>query len=244
MAAFVKLSGRTVCAGALILVLLCLAWKAGREGISNFYAHSATREYDLWATPGHRFRGDEWVREMQYLTESLHYSPNNAWALEEMGRFQMHRMHAATDPALAAAAVRSANAHFHRALMERPTTPFAWANLALSMLYMDQLDDELFAALRYADELGPWEPAVQQLVLFVGLTVWHRLGTPQQGAMVRTLERAMRRNAQQVTELVKRFNRFDLLCDIQGGNMKMERPCSRLQESEPRSIRPKRPKRT
>jgi hypothetical protein len=237
MAAIGKFSGRAVSVGALILVLGCLAWKAGKEGISNFYVQSAHQEINRWETPGQRFRGDEWTRVMQYLTKSLHYSPNNAWSLEEMGTFQLRRMRAATDPALAMAAVRSANAHFHMTLIERPASPFAWANLALSKLYLDELDDELFAALRRADELGPWEPEVQQSVLFVGLAAWHKLGAAQQAAMVRTLERAVRRNAPKVTEIVKSFNRLDLLCAINNSELKMEGPCSRLQKSEPRSNR-------
>ena len=84
MVAIGKLPGRAVCAGALILVLAGLAWKAGKEGISNFYVQSANQEIKRWATPGQRFRGDEGTRVMHYLTESLRYSPNNAWSLEEM----------------------------------------------------------------------------------------------------------------------------------------------------------------
>jgi len=228
-----KLSRRAIYAGALILILGCLAWKAGKEGISNYYVEAAHQEIGRWATPGQRFRGDEWARVNQYLSESLRYSPNNAWSLEEMGAFQLRRMRAATDPVLATALARSANADFHLALIERPTSPFTWANLALSKLYLDELDDELFAALRHADELGPWEPEIQQSVLFVGLAVWHKLGTAQRAELVRTLERAMRRNAQRVTEIVKTFNRFDLLCGLNNARQKIERPCGRLQKSEP-----------
>jgi hypothetical protein len=72
MAAVGKLSRRAVCAGALILILACLAWKAGKEAISNLYAQPANREINRWATPGQGFRGDESARVMQYLTESLH----------------------------------------------------------------------------------------------------------------------------------------------------------------------------
>jgi hypothetical protein len=234
MAATGRGSGRAACAGALILVLACLAWKAGREGISNVYVQSANQEIKRWATPGQRFRGDEWTRVMQYLAESLRYSPENAWSLEEMGTFQLRGMSAATDPALAMAAVRSANAHFRKTLMERPISPFAWANLALSKLYLDELDDELFAALRWADELGPWEPEVQQTVLFVGLAAWHKLGPAQRVAMVRTLERAVRRDAPKITEIVRSFDRLDLLCAISNRKLKMEETCSRLRKSEPR----------
>ncbi len=237
MAAIGKLSGRAVCASTLILVLACFAWKAGKEGISNFYVQSAHQEINRWATPGQRFRGDEWARVMQYLTESLHYSPSNAWALEEMGAFELTRMRAARDPALATAAARNANTHFYTSLIERPASPFAWANLALSKLYLDELDNELFAVLRHADELGPWEPEVQQSVLFVGLAAWHKLGTAQRAAMVRTLHRAVLRNAPRVIEIVKTFNRVDLLCGLNDVKLKMERPCGGLQKSEPRPKR-------
>ena len=238
MAAVGRFSARPVCARALILLLLCLAWMAGIEGISNLYVHWANREINRWATPGQRVRGEDWTRVMQNLTESLRYSPNNAWALEAMGAFQLRRKRVATDPALAAAAVRSANTYLHLTLMERPTNPIAWANLALSEFHLNDLDEDLFAALRHADELGPWEPEVQYLVLFVGLAAWDKLGADQRAATVRTLKRAMRQNAPKVTELVKSFKRFDLLCDIKDEKLKMERPCGRLQKSEQRSNRP------
>lgn len=237
MAAINKLSGRNVVTCALILVLGCLAWTAGKEGISNYYVQLARQEIDRWAASGQRFRGDEWTRVVQYLTESLRYSPNNAWSLEETGSFELRRMRAATDPASAIAAARGANTHFHMALVERPTSPFAWANLALSKLYLDELDDELFAALRHADELGPWEPEVQQSVLFVGLATWHKLDAAQRAAMVRTMARAMRRDAPRVTEIVKSFNRLDLLCATDNNTMKrnknleLDGACSELQKS-------------
>lgn len=235
MAAIGGQSGRVACAGALILVLACLIWKAGKEGISNFYVQSANQEIKRWETPGNRLRGDEWARVMRYLTQSLRYSPVNAWALEEMGAFQLRGMHAATDPALAMAAARSAKTQFHMTLIERPTSPFTWANLALSKLYLDELDDELFAALAHADELGPWEPVVQQSVIFVGLAAWHKLGPAQRAAMVRTLERAVQRNAPKVMEIVNSFNRLDLLCAINYSKLKIEETCARLQKSKPRS---------
>jgi len=214
-------------------MLGCLAWKAGREGISSFYVEAAHKEINRWATPGQRFHGDEGARVLQDIRESLRYSPNSAWSLEEAGAFQLRRMRVARDPALATAAARSANSLFHLALIERPTSPFAWANLALSKLYLDELDDELFAALRHADELGPWEPEVQQSVLFVGLAAWHKLDAAQRAAMIQTLGRAVRRNASKVTEIIKTFDRFDLLCDLLGGRQEMQGPCSRLRKSEP-----------
>jgi len=68
------------------------------------------------------------------------------------------RVGAAKDPQLAVAAMRSANTHFHLALVQRPASPFAWASLALTKLYLGEQDDELLQALQRAEELGPWSP--------------------------------------------------------------------------------------
>lgn len=171
------------------------------------------------------------MRAMTYLTDSLRYSPRNPWTLEEMGALQLRRTRAPTDSRLPMVAVRSANVNFHMALIQRPTSPVAWANLALTKLYLGEEDDALFAVLRNADELGPWEFEVQQLVLFVSLSVWDKLGTDQRAATVRTLERAAQRDAEKVVKLVERFKRVDLLCDIKNAKLKVEEPCSRLRKS-------------
>jgi hypothetical protein len=225
-----KMLWRAVCAGVLILLLGLWALKAGKEGLSNFYLQSAYQGLDRPAAPGERLRGEEWMRVMKYLTDSLRYSPRNPWTLEEMGALQMRRMRAPTDSRLPMVAVRSANVNYHMALMQRPTSPVAWANLALTKLYLDEQDDELFGALRHADELGPWEPEVQQLVLFVSLAAWDKLGAAQRAAVVRTLERAAQRDAGKAANIVESFKRLDLLCDIKNDKLKVEEPCSRLRK--------------
>jgi hypothetical protein len=225
------LSGRVACAGVLILILVFLAVKAGKEGLSNFFVQSAHLEIGRWSEPGHHTQGDEGTRVTQYLTKSLHYSPTNPWSLEEIGTFQLREMSTATDAQLAVAAARSANAYFHRALMERPTSPFAWANLALSKLYLDEQDDELIQALGRAEELGPWEPEVQQTVVFVGLAVWNRLNPAQQAAVVRAMGRGAQRNAGKIAEIAKSFNRIDLFCATNNGTSQGGEACTQISKS-------------
>lgn len=226
-----SLSGRRLCAGALILVLGLLAFKAGKEGLSNFFAQSAQLEIDRWSEPGQLYRGDDWTRVMQYLTKSLHYSPNNPWSLEEMGTLQLRSMSAAKDPRLALAAARSANVDFRRALVQRPTSPFAWASLALSKLYLGEQDDELIQALQRAEELGPWESGVQQTVVFVGLAVWNRLNPAQQATVVRAMRRGAQRNAGNIAEIAKTFNRLDLFCATNNSVSQGREVCSQISKS-------------
>lgn len=222
--------GRAVGASVLILLLGLMALQAAKEELSNFYLQSAYQRLDRPASPEQRLRAEERMSVMQYLTDSLRYSPRNPWTLEEMGAFQLREMRASADSGPPMGAVRSANMYYHMALTQRPTSAGAWAYLALTKLYLDEQDGELFEALRHADELGPWEPEVQQLVLFVSLSVWDKLGASEQAAAVRTLERTAQRDAGKAANIVGSFNRLDLLCDIKNDKLKVDELCRRLQK--------------
>jgi hypothetical protein len=161
----------------------------------------------------------------------MDYSPNNPWPLEELGTLQLRGMGAIRDPQLAVAAARSANEDFRIALKVRPTSPFSWANFALSKLYLGEQDDELFRALGRAEELGPWEPEVQQAVIFVGLTVWNRLSPVQQAAVVRTMERGAQKNQGKIFEIAKTFNRVDLFCALSYSGSQGREVCKQLSKS-------------
>ena len=201
-------------AAALIFLLLLLAFKAGREGISNFYAQSAHLEIERWSQPGRRWKGDESTQVLRYFEKSLDYSPDNPWSLEELGTLQLSIMRASLDPQAAEAAARSANANLRKALIQRPTSPFVWANFALSKLYLGEKDEELVQALMRSEALGPWQPEVQKTVVFVGLSVWNRLNPAEQAAVVRAMERGARRDPRRMAELISTFGRIDLFCAL------------------------------
>lgn len=149
------------------------------------------------------------------FSDSLEFAAGNPWALEGLGALDLARMRASRIPREALAVTRDARVRFREALLLRPTSPFLWANLALSKLYLNQIDDELLTALRHANELGPWEPNVQQTVLFVGLAVWRDLDPELRQALARTIERGASRNANKIHEIVKSYARFDLICAIE-----------------------------
>ncbi|MEK7435955.1 MAG: hypothetical protein AAB150_03635 [Pseudomonadota bacterium] len=222
---------RVAWSAALILLLGLLAFKAGKEGLSNFYVQSAHLEIQRWAKPGQAYRAEDWTRVMHYLASSLRYSPGNPWALEESGTLQLRSMSAARDPQLAEAAARSANVDFRMALVQRPTSPFSWASFALTKLYLGEQDDELVKALLRAEELGPWEPGVQQTVVFVGLSVWNRLNQAGQAAVLRAMQRGAQHNAAKIAEIAMTFNRIDLFCAISKMTSQGREVCSRISKS-------------
>ena len=153
--------------------------------------------------------------------------PDNPWAHEALGALDLARMRLSTIPWQALGYTWAARLRFREALEQRPASTYLWANLALSKLYLDEIDAELFTALRHADELGRWEPKAQETVLFVGLAVWEKLDSDLRQQVVKVLERGAVWNAGKMLEIVKSFGRSDLLCGVKGYDTKSKGWCDR-----------------
>jgi hypothetical protein len=216
-------------AGALLLfVLLALAAvQAARLGVSGALVQMAQLEIDRWNPLQVPLDSGRMLRAEAHLSDSLNFAADNPWALEQIGVLDLARMRASIVPREALAAAQDARARFRQALMQRPASPFLWANLALAKLYLDQIDAEFFSALRHAGELGPWEPAIQQTTLFVGLATWDRLDAGLRQALEQAVERGALHNARNIYEIVKSYRRYDLLCGIKKYNDMSGLECKR-----------------
>ena len=222
--------------GAIAFMALCgfLAFKAGKEALSDAHLKSAFMAVEQANAPGQPSRvspQEQWMHIMQSISESLRYAPTNPWALEEMGTHNIRKMRTGPDGKLPMIGVSTANINFRMALKQRPTSPVAWANLALTKFMLNEVDDELFTALRYADELGPSEFAVQEVVIFVSLNLWDKLDATQRSSAVRTVDRAARRDAAKVAKLLQDQNRIELLCGLENPSAKIQEQCNRLKSS-------------
>lgn len=200
----------------LMLLLLAIAAQSVRLGIAGVIVQLGQHEMDAWSTPPRPQGMREIDRVARYFTDSLEYLPDNPWALESLGALDLARMRLSRIPRQAQAYTWAAQLRFRLALKQRPASALLWANLSLSKLYLDEIDPVFFDALRNADELGPWEPASQQTVLFVGLAAWDRLDPAFKKLIVGVVDRGGVRNAEKVYEIVKMFGRFDLVCGVKG----------------------------
>ena len=203
--------------GALVLVIVLAAAgvESARLGAAHVFADSGSLDVERLISAPRLPAIQDLSRAAGYFADSLRYAPGNPRALEGLGATDFVKMRAAATPQQAVAAMRDAQMHFRQALQQRPTSPFLWANLALAKLNLDEIDAELFAALRYANELGPWEPAVQQTALFVALAAWHGLDAGLRQAVATMIKRGALRNAQAMFEIVQSFGRYDLVCGVE-----------------------------
>ena len=196
-----------------VFIALVIAQTA-RLGAAGLFVQTAQFEIDKWtsAPPPRKPRDTE--RAARFFSAGLQIAADNPWALEGIGALDLASMQTSRSPQEALAFTRDGHTRFRQALIQRPTSPFLWANVALAKLYLNEIDYEFFAALQHADQLGPWEPAVQQTILFVGLAAWQELDPPLRQAMARTIERGAPHNTRNMFEIVKSYRRFDLVCAI------------------------------
>ena len=210
--------GQAACVVLFVVLALTLV-QCVRLGVAGLMVQTAQAEVDQWTPASPHLGTPEISRLGNIFSASLQYATDNPWALEGLGAVDLARMRASRIPREALAAAKDARLHFRHALAQRPTSPFLWANLALAKLYLNEIDAEFFAALRHAEELGPWEPNVQQTTLFAGLAVWPELDPGLKQTMVRTIERGgtnlpLRILPERIFNIVKSYGRFDLICAI------------------------------
>lgn len=212
---------------ALFVVLALIALQVGGLGVSGLFAQMAQLETER-LTAAAAPRSAQGVGHIERrLHSSLRFASGNPWALEQVGALNLARMRASTVPREAVALASDARIRFRQALVQRPTSPFLWANLALAKLYLDEVDAEFFAALRHAEELGPWEPVVQQVSVFVGLAAWRELDPEMRQVLVRTLDRGAHGNAEKLVQIVRSYRRFDLICGVSKYNSITGRECAK-----------------
>ena len=218
---------------ALFLILSLIAVQCVRLGLAGILVQSALSEVETW-TPASRKPGMAQVRRAaKFFSDSLEYASANPWSLEGLGAMDLARMRVSTIPREALAITRSAHARFRQALSLRPTSPFLWANLALTKLYVNEFDEEMSTALRHADELGPWEPTVQQTIVFVGLAAWQYLDPDMRQTLARSIERGAKRDTRKMFEIVKSYTRFDLVCAIEQYRLIAGSDCANAAQASP-----------
>lgn len=216
---------RRAWAAVLFLALLLVAAQSAMLGVAGLIVELGQREVDHWSASRKPQGMREINRVARYFTDSLDYAPGNPWAFEALGALDLARMRLSGIPHQALAYAWAARQRFRHALRERPASPFLWANLALSKLYLDEIDAEFLAALRNADALGPWEPRSQQTVVFVGLATWKKLDPEDRRRVLGGLERGAVWNSGKMLEIVKSFGRYDLICPMKGYHGKVDVQC-------------------
>lgn len=191
-------------------MLAMLGWISLTHGWADLRAAHA--HVPLWAAiKGTRtLTPDQWSEAEGHLQSALALDPGNPSLMEDLGLLEMNRARAAI-PREAAGLVRAVG-YLRRSLRARPSSPYAWANLALAKFWVGEMDAEFRYAIERADTLGAWEPEVQVALVSVGFRAWPALPPASRAIVHQVLRRGLKRQEQVLFDMAAHFGRMDVLC--------------------------------
>lgn len=169
--------GRWVFAGVVCAVAVGVVQQSLVVLRAEWHSSLASERTELWMS-GQADMDDEakWQRAVQDLQAALALTPQDAVLHDSMAQLYSLRANqvwttgqpGTPEMALYAQALEAQLA----SLRLRPTHAASWANLALIHYGLNSTPEETFAAWHKALKLGPYEPEVQELLLFVATEAW------------------------------------------------------------------------
>lgn len=164
------LTARVTAAAGALACLGLLAWSLVQgaalmqANAGDYHASAFTALGELKAPPEELWvKADEAYRSAQALAP---HATDLATALGRMREWQVIEQPPGAPEA--AAARRAALGHHLRALQGRPSSPYAWASVAMVRARLGDTGPAFVQAVDRALALGPWELAVQQRMAVLG----------------------------------------------------------------------------
>jgi hypothetical protein len=200
---------RWLLAGATILALAALMLTALRWGMADARLSQASREVARWEADGTLPDLDSWLDVRSTLLAAQRHETGNPTLQEALAR-----LHAQRHDGNAGAEVFQEQAleYFQRAAVQRPTSPYTWASIALTRYRLGLTDAELQRALTNAARLGPWEPEVQFIVADIGFALWDELPDAQRKEVLETAFRGMKHYSDTMVRIAEKRGRLALVC--------------------------------
>jgi hypothetical protein len=213
----------TVSAGLLLLLLLYLAFVAGKTALADLYFSRANKVLNGWTAARKAPSVEQWASVRSVMLDALSLDPDNPRILDSLGRVSRWGAAIPERPNEERTASRGEALRYFRASVERrPTSAFTWANLALEKFSLGEYDEEFEHALRMASFFGPWLPSVQLAVANAGLGAWFYLvendtrngvrETLTRGLTWPNTDRRRERHAGQLLQIASHYRREEVVC--------------------------------
>lgn len=201
------------------LALLGIGLFCGRAVVVGWVAHDVRSEQAALPARLAKADHDTAVRETQQLGASLHrwqeLDPHDPEVAEWLGDHYTITARNAPTPEAVAVEWRAAHEQYSKAVVLRPTSPYAWANRAWARYHLGLLDAEFYAALDNAIRLGPWEREVQLVVVDLGLGLWPVMSPELRVKILGMVQRGQRRYAQNMIDIATRYGRLAEVCTFE-----------------------------
>ena len=203
--------------GALLLIgvcVLCARWGlADRIIVDAIERQSALQE--RIARTGEPADAREVASLVDAFLLAQRFEPGNPGIPEQLGA--LYALKVRDGGASDVIHNQGANAleQFSRAVEMRPSSPYAWANLARIKYDQGQVDDVFYRALDNAMRLGPWEREVQFTVVDLGFALWDKAPTALRPQILSVVQNGLTRDAAQILAIAQKRGRLAEVCKFE-----------------------------
>ena len=114
-------------------------------------------------------------------------------------------------PKVSAEMLDAAIEHYRMAVVARPMSPYAWANLALALSYRKGVTPEMWDAFERAARYGSRERLVQRILAGIGFQYWDQASMQQRQLLVKVVRDALPANQADLMAIAKQYGHQDVL---------------------------------
>lgn len=114
-------------------------------------------------------------------------------------------------PKVSAEMLDAAIEHYRMAVVARPMSPYAWANLALALSYRKGVTPEMWDAFERAARYGSRERLVQRILAAIGFQYWDQASVRQRMLLVQVVRDALPANQADLLAIAKQYGRQDVV---------------------------------
>ncbi len=86
---------------------------------------------------------------------------------------------------------QKAAVHYRESIKQQPTWPHAWNDLASVKFRLSEIDQEYYAAVHKAVELGPWEPDIQDNLISTAVILWEELPESEKAIFLQVMSNSL-----------------------------------------------------
>ena len=203
--------------GTLLLISICVI--CARWGLADrIVVDASERQTALQDRIAHTGEPAD-AREVAALVDAFllaqRFEPGNPDIPEQLGGLYALKVRAAGASGVIGNQGAKALEQFSSAVVMRPSSPYAWANLARIKYDQGQVDDIFYRALDNAMRLGPWERDVQFAVVDLGFALWDKAPTALRPRILSVVQNGLTRDAAQMLVIAQRHGRLAEVCKLE-----------------------------
>lgn len=201
---------------AVIVLLIWPTWIAALNGLSDLYARPAIDYLEGKSLVDFDLSSVEWQAIEESVAQAHRMMPGNPEYLEALGflsQIEPDSVDGESRPVKAGASAIDAEFYFLKALENRPTWSYYWANIALEQYRQGRQNDENFSfALANAARFAPWQNDTQLLVIDLGSRSLPNLSPGAYHEFILSLERGLHGQPENAIKLVSNAGAWPAVC--------------------------------